>query len=492
MSALLTNFHPPGPVAEEFMRDVTSLFPAIMGPVGSGKTTTVIWKRFAHAAMQPVCRDGIRRSKAVHIHTSFRDLEKTLLASWLQWWPKKSGYSDWTGGNDRPAVHTLRLDVRGVTTEIISEFRGLGDESAESALRGWEGDFGHLVEMDLLAPGVSTALIGRLALRRYPGGGLLPEGVRPHIQMVGDLNAPDVDSWVYRDFIEAPKPGYKLYRQPGGLSPNAENRARAALEDYQRMAATMADWEKRRYIDNQFGYSRDGKPVYAEFDDQRHIAAVHFDPNLPLVIGFDVGMQPSAVFLQPCANGQVRVLAEVVPDHGCGASRLADLLVGTLTGQFFKASDVVAYGDPAAQYGADREAGENTALEIVQRRLGVPVLIPGDGSNEIEVRLEAVRGHLRATIDGRTPALLVDPSCKYLIKGFASKYRFRRERGASDVFVDRPDKSQRPYADVHDALQYACLGIQGRMGVIAAAVGETRGRNAAGWGAARPAKFNVF
>lgn len=484
MSDLLYRYEPPGPVAKAFINDQTSFVPFIMGPVGSGKTTAAIFKRMMFGCAMPVCRDGKRRCKAIVVRDNFRTLEKTLLASWLQWFPKGYPGSDWTGGNDRPAIHTLRFNVRGVETEIITEFAALGSHRVEEVLRGWEGSFGWMNEADIMSRDVAAFLKQRLALRRYPARGLLPEGVEPPAQMIGDFNAPDVDNWIYADFVEAPPPGHKLYRQPSGLSAEAENRKFVSIDGYRQMVASEPDWWVRRFVHAEFGYSRDGKPVHSEFNEQLHVAPAPLavEPNLPLVIGLDAGMVPAAALLQPRPNGQLRVTDELVPGHGVGPVRFAEYLLELMASRYGAVRDVYAYVDPAAQWGADREAGEMTWLEIVANALGLPLLIPGDGSNEIAARLEAVRQPLATLIDGREPGLIISPHCRFLIKGFASEYRYKRiQQAGGDRYDDLPDKSRRPFVDVHDALQYACLGWRGRMGIISAASREKRGGRA-GWG----------
>ena len=58
---------------------------------------------------------------------------------------------------------------------------------------------------------------------------------------------------------------------------------------------------------------------------------------------------------------------------------------------------------------------------------------------------------------GGSPALLVDPvGCPQLIQGFEYQYRFKTRKDG--MLEDKPDKTNRPFPDLHDALQYACLG----------------------------------
>jgi hypothetical protein len=49
---------------------------------------------------------------------------------------------------------------------------------------------------------------------------------------------PSVTEYVYRDFFESPKPGHVLFRQPGGLDPDAENIQAVGRAYYENSAPT--------------------------------------------------------------------------------------------------------------------------------------------------------------------------------------------------------------------------------------------------------------
>lgn len=496
--SLIKAYTPPGPVSRAFIQDVGSMFPMIMGPVGSGKTTACIFKRLAHAMRQPTCRDGVKRCKGVVLRSDYRTLEKTLLESWRQWFPKGFPASEQQGGNDRPVTHTLNLAYAGHRLEIITEFRGIGDQRAEDVLRGYEGSFGWVNEADLVHEEVVRLLIQRVAAGRYPSAALLPDGVKPVGQVIGDMNAPDMDNWTYDAFVERPRPGWKLWRQPSGLSPQAENRQRLSDGYYEAMAAGNPDWWVRRYVHAEFGYSRDGTPVYPEFSEARHVAPsdLKVDPGLPLVIGLDAGMVPAAVMGQPTPAGQMRIVDELVPGHGFGPRRFGQMLAEWLAAYAPTVRDVSLYADPASDQGADREGGDMSWMDMVSQAVELPIRIAGDGSNEIALRLEGVRDLLTGSVDGHTPRLWVSPRARKLVKGFASDYRYRRQKEGAREFQAKPmpDKENRPYPDVHDALQYLVLGWRGRSGVMQRRQErESEGRG--GWGrpgAARGRGFDVF
>lgn len=491
--ALLKAWAPPGPVSQAFALDLASLVKFIMGPVGGGKTTTCIFASQAFSATMPVCTDGLIRSKGVVVRDSYRTLEKTTMASWFQWFPKDHPGWDFTGGNDRPAVHTLRYrrpDNRPV--ESIVEFVGIGDKRVEDILRGWEGSWAWMNEADLMSEDVLDYLTQRI--RRYPSKRWLPQGVDAPGMVMGDLNAPDVDSYVYRKFVEALPEGWRFYVQKGGLDPGAENLANLPRDYYQRMMAGKQDWWVRRFIHNRFGYSRFGHPVYPEFNEHLHVAPQELAPRrgLPLVIAMDAGMSPAAVILQPLPDGQILLLEELVPGHGVGPARFAAGIVQLLTERYAGFEIRAAVADPAALYGADTEAGEMSWIETVGKAIGHPV-VPCF-TNEPSLRTEAVRLRLVSMIDGRRPGLLVSPVCRKTIQGFAYGYRFENvKKDANAPFKERPEKND--FSHVHDALQYGVLEIVGRYGVIEqAAKGGRPGRpetpNPAL--APRPGDFNVW
>src|SRR5690606_7072196 len=127
--------------------------------------------------------------------------------------------------------------------------------------------------------------------------------------------------------------------------------------------------------------------------------------------------------------------------------------------------------------GADKEDGDLAWAETVMLELGCP--IEPAPAQELDLRLGAVKDELSYMIEAGVPALIIDPSCKILRKGFASHYRYRRERvGNTERASDKPEKND--FSHPHDALQYWLLGKKGRYGAITG----TRGSGLAGHAAA--------
>ena len=237
----------------------------------------------------------------------------------------------------------------------------------------------------------------------------------------------------------------------------------------------MSPYDKRRYVDGEFGWARDGEPVYPEFREQEQVAdqPIRAVPNLPIGLGLDAGGSPAGVIGQFLPNGQMRLLREVCSRPGTGPSRFAEMLLEILMSEFRGFAVSEAWADPSAFYGADRQAGELAFMETVARALNVSIM-PAP-SNEPSIRQEAVRWYLGAPIDASTPRLLIDPRCEFIIGGFAAHYKLTKQ--ASAGATDKLAVVKNEYSHPHDGLQYLCLGHRGRAGVIADASRLGRGGN---------------
>lgn len=499
MSAPFHGYIPPGRVAAQFLAS-DAFVQAIMGPVGSGKTGASLMKPLYLARRQaPHPRDGVRRTKFAVIRDTARNLEKTTIPSWHRWVPKEMPGSDWFGGSGgQPARHVIRFALPDETqVELIIEFIGLGEGSAETVMPGWEGTGAYLNEADKLSRDVLTFVKGRVG--RYPAkdpaagfGGATWRGVWM------DFNAPDTDHWLYRTLVdgevdegfEDPRWRPAFFVQPGAMikqggryvvNPRAENLANLPDGYYDQQIAGQPDWYIRRMVLNQWGASRDGHPVYEEYNDELHCAPTDLlpSPDLPLEIGVDAGLTAAAVIGQRMPNGQLRGLDELVaPNTGWGAIKFGETLNRLLSERYPQWSRAGRAGlrvevrcDPAA--GARSSTDEQSWLQVFAATTGLPVR-PAP-TNAPTMRLEAVRKPLSRLVDGQ-PGLLISPRCKVLRKGFNSGYRLRRVlvNGSTERFDDKPDKNE--FSHVHDAFQYFALGDSGHLDVLGRRSTQSGGR----------------
>jgi hypothetical protein len=305
--------------------------------------------------------------------------------------------------------------------ELRVEFVSLGELRIEEALRSYETSYIFVDEVDTAAENTLSFCYQRTG--RYPR-----ETVSINPKLVwGSCNAPPEDNWIVRDFIDDPKPGHVLYRQPSGLSPQAENLDILGPDYYRKLAGVLPPFERKRFIENIPGLSRGAEAVYEEFDPDHHVAPARLDPipGRPLIVGMDAGGTPAAVVMQFAPNGQLRILAELsthAKDHGSitGPTRFGEVLALLLADRF-RGFSPRGIADPSAAFGVDKAAGEASWIDIVARTAGIPV-VPAP-TNAPTVRQEALRIRMRP-IDTRTPGMLVCPSCRLLKRAFISDYRW--------------------------------------------------------------------
>lgn len=495
----ITRYVPPGPKAQAFIKE-TLKTAVLMGPLGGGKTTACAFKRIYAATLAPICKHPVdgkptRMCRWIVLRDTFRSAEKTVLESWKQWFPKTYPGSSWTGGNDRPVTHTLRfIGKDGIRIEAVTEFAGLNENDIETLMKGREYSGVWLNELDTHAAGALDDAEQRVG--RYPMKSIMLDADAPRRGFViGDMNAPTLDNWTYEVLVINRGPDRAFYQQPSGRSAEAENRFNLEADYYARIVRNQEEHFVRRMVDNRFGYSRAGKPVYDTFNHDIHVAKseIGFRPELELVIGIDIStnsLTPAAVFKQVLAPGRIANIDELAPGHGYGAARFAELLNQRLLERYATATSIRMFIDPAAQYGADKEGGQLAAMDTIAIVTGLPVLIPADGSNELNMRLDAVKAELRGYLEPNTTLLICPVRCPLLISAMAGKYRFKKRPEKSvNEYEETPEK-RHPESDLCDADQYGTLGIRGRIGSLQAAAGNGRLPKPGGssaWGRGRPA-----
>ncbi len=470
------SYAPAGPVMKAF-HESDKFFRLVAGPIGSSKTTGAGVAEVVFTAMlQKPQADGVRRAKVGVLRDTYRNLYATFIPTWQLWFPKDLGR--FVGSDDRPAVHEFPLETPVGPCEITVEMRALGPNTVEAVCRGWELSGCYLDEMDLMPREALSFLAGRV--QRYP-----QKQYRNSRGVWGTFNKPDTDHWLYDLCVESPPENLGFFDQPGGLldgepyrtNPQAENLVHLDDGYYEISAQGQPGWYVTRMLRNRWGASISGERIYPEFSDL-HVSPVELQPppRSTLTLCFDAGGTPAAAVLGREQSGRRICYGELVLvdpydpkqrklQQGVGPKRFGQTVKDWFWQRFPNCSIGSVYADPAAQYGADREAGEYSWIEIVGQELGVPV--QAAPSNEIDLRHEAVRVGLRSLgFDGR-PQLILNPSCKWLRRGFVSDYKWEEADPKQPGKKLKPQKSVTSH--VHDALQYGMLGDIGRAGVTSGA-----------------------
>jgi len=310
---------------------------------------------------------------------------------------------------------------------MTNRFRAFGEAMDPDDVLGNEFTDVYLNEWNTLPEDLQIALGDRIG--RDP-----PFEISGRVgRMYGDCNAPSVTSFIYRDFWEEQKPGHRLFRQPGGLDPNAENIQAVGRAYYENSVRNNQHrpWWIKRMVHNQPGFTRANQPVWPEYDDDRNLAksTIPVIRELPVLVGIDGGLTARAVYMQERGDGQLRILAETSIEP-CGVIVLADRMLAIEASPRFAGCEFIDACDPAMIAG-EETPGENSDRHRLGEKLGREVK-PAPSQQPTD-RQDAVRSKLRFTTENGEPGLLLDPSCKTVRRGANETYHFRKIAGTDDL-----------------------------------------------------------
>lgn len=471
----LTPYVPDGMVLEGYFWDRSELS-VIQGPIGSGTSTCSCHKVWAISCEQASDNDGRRRTRWLVVRNNYRELRKTTIKTWLEWFPE-AVWGELV--RSEPMTHHLVKphpsgDGTVVDCEVI--FLAIPDpETAEQVAASFEITGFFMNEGQFQEKAVVDELLSRCgrypSMRNGPGatwyGGFI------------DLNAPTEGHWIpyMRGDIPLPPemsdeqkqeyaipmlagnggPAWSFFVQPPGLierkiegkivyqpNPLAENQRHLKKPYLEQIRGKRKEWIDRRIL-NKVGIYLDGKAVYPDFSESEHIAPREQYPidGAPIIVGLDFGRDPAAAFCQ-CVNGRWVVFSELIGENE--SAQIFAPRVKRHLAQKYAGFKVEFWGDPR---GADRtQSVETTAYDIFQAN-GMRVL-PATTDNNPEMRRSAV-----GSVLNRRNGFSVNPSCMTCKVGFAGGYHYPKIKGTG-MFSERPRKNR--YSHIVEAVENAVLG----------------------------------
>lgn len=439
------SYTPPATVGK-FLQS-TAFAKIIMGPVGSGKTTGLLFDIPKMAAEQRKSPDGIRRFRAVIVRNTYAQLQDTSLKSWFTWFPEGTA-GDYARTNK---VFTMRFD--DVECEVW--FRPLDTAEDVKKLLSVEASVICFDEAREINPEIWQAASGRVG--RYPSkkdGGPYKENGEPNFGLRASTNPPDGDTY-WSELIENPPENTEVFIQPSALSPEAENLENLPDNYYENLCQGKSEDWIDVYVRSKMGKSLAGQPVFKAFTSEIHVAKEELKPtalNGTLMIGIDNGLSPAAVLGQVDYSGRVLAYDSISAD-GLGALRFCREKLKPLLARKYPGFKVLLVADPACIQRAQTD--EKTIVDIYKSE-GFQVVVAK--TNALQARIASVDYYLTRTVDGKSSILLCPVGCKPLIQSMRGKYRYKTNtKGETDT---TPEKSH-PFSDLADALQYLCLHANG-------------------------------
>lgn len=435
-------------LSDAFFRDLT-------GPVGGGKSVTCVMECIKRSMEQKASPDGVRRSRGAIIRNRYPELKSTTIKTWQAWVPEAVCPIVY----DVPirGLYKQNLDD-GTRVELEVIFLALDRPEDVSKLLSLELTWAWINEAREIDEEIFKYLTGRVG--RYPA---MKDGGPTWRGIFVDTNAPRTTHWLYRVFEEEiPPESFKLFKQPPAayydakeqkwkVNPDAENLSNLPSGYYEQQITGNTDDYIRVMLACEYGMSLLGKPVFGQYSERDHVAKqpIMPDRSMPIIIGFDWGLHPAAIFAQVAKSGGIRILDELVPADEDLETFMLDY-VNPLLHKKYAQYKIIAVGDPAGQgrSGLDKR----TPFDVVMK-FGNIRCIPAR-TNSFVPRKESVDYFLN-----RRDGFLLDPRLTYLREAFGGGYVYEEIQNKKGQYKERPIKNQ--YSHGVDAVQYIALYAKG-------------------------------
>jgi hypothetical protein len=435
--------------------------------------------------------DGVRRSRWAVIRQTNRRLDDTTIVTWDYW---LSRFGSWYKSRRNFILRLTAEDGSPVEAEIL--FRPLDEPDDVENLLSLELTGAWFNELkELTSKSIWDMMDARVG--RYPPADAIAEPAWSGIW--GDSNPSDTDHWMYRLFVDerplicatcrrpdggpvvyTPRevdgvakppvcplcgaeeqlgiPQTSLYEQPSGLSPEAENLPHLERGYYSKKCIGKDPIWIKVFIEGEWGYSLDGKPVYSVWKDQKFLpyndqGAIIPDyeahRSYPLICGCDpTGNNQAFAINQWMPDGRFFTYDELYQESTDSQTFLKDVISPFIFSRYngFPKNRIHIIIDPASK----RSDSVPSNFKKEAQTLGFNNIYKAFANNW-DARFGAVNRLLLMGL------YRMNRRCKLLHKGFLGDYQWERKHvSGKDIYKDEPVKNK--VANLHDALQYAAMG----------------------------------
>lgn len=421
-----------------------SLVRIIVGPVGSGKSMGAIMEILRRCRQQAPDSNGIRRSRWAAVRNTMSQLRLTVLADIQQYLLPMVHYfvTDGTIQIRAPLDDgtTINADIIMIPLDTKADVQRLLSMQLTGA---------YVNEVREVPIEILSALLGRLG--RFPPKF---DGGPTFFGLIADTNPWDTDSAYHERMVLNPEPNWKLFHQPSGIGPYAENLANLPAGYYDNLMSDRDNGWSDVHVRSEWGTSNAGQAVFRRsFDAETHVRdmAVVVNAHRPVIVMQDFGRTPTALIGQTDSYGRLLVFQELLSEDMGLRRFVQDKLKPVLLADPYVGKRVFVVADPAGR--EKSQLAEENAFDVL-KEAGLQVY-PAS-TNAISPRLLAVEKMFMRTIVGEPALQISRAGCPLLVRALASNYRYRKKRDGA--LEDLPEKSH-PASDLADCLQYGCLSI---------------------------------
>jgi hypothetical protein len=377
------------------------------------------------------------------IRNSLQQLRQTVLPDIMQWLGPVAIFKF----TDSTIFFDFPLDDG---TRVKSEWLLIPLDSPEDVKRllSLQLTYVWLAEFRELDYSICAAAMGRVG--RYPSVSVKPTS----FGLIGESNPFSEGSDWYENLVLKLPSEWAFFKQPGGLSAEAENRENLPPRYYERLGEGHSEEWKKVHIHGDYGDDLSGQAVFkASFNKAAHVTNNELVVSAfrPLMIGMDFGRTPTALITQVDVQGRLLVFEEITSvDMGLN-NFLSTKLKPVLLGQRYVGIMCFVVADPAG-----RDKGQLHEESLFDCLASHGFLAYPAPTNDIGKRLSAVERLFLERRGEHPTAILIDgKGCPLLVRSLQHDYKYARKKDNS--LDDKPEKKH-PASDLADCLQYAALG----------------------------------
>ena len=404
----------------------------------SGKSSACVTELVNRGRAQRKGPDGVRRTRFAVIRNTYGELRDTTIKTIMQWLPELYF------GRYVKHEHTYTITAfEDTVIELV--FLALDRPDDIKKLLSLELTGAWVNEAREVPWSIIEALQGRVG--RYPA---MRDGGASWFGIWMDTNPPDNDSRWFKFFEEARPSNARIFKQPSGRARNAENLPNlpGGQRYYTNLAiGKKAEWIKV-YVDGEYGFVVDGRPVFPEYNDRIHCQDVDPVPGVTIIRSWDFGLTPACAFSQVLPSGQWLTFDEMTSD-GMSIDKFSDDVIQhcnrAFRGEGVRFED---WADPAGNQRAQTDL--RTCFDIMQ---GKGIMVEGSIQNP-QMRHESIGKPLRTLVDGE-PQFILHSRCKNLRKGFMGGYHYRRLKVSGERYSDKVEKNM--LSHIMEALEYGTV-----------------------------------
>jgi hypothetical protein len=482
------------------LRDSPKNIKLIVGQFGSGKTTGLMHLILERAARMPQTDGGDAYYKCLFIRRTYSDLKKTTYAKWRD---TVRDFPIIKRNSTAPMSEIIAMHNGRNTCYANAEFLSLDRLDDQQKLRSFDVTDVFCNEFEGLPHELMQLSYERAG--RYPDKNLFLNLFRethcdkcdkretcdkdvnncrifddwsPYERyLFGDTNPPPDAHWLpeIEGTMEKQREkrtdsseenlyaDYEIFHQPPALlqdkngewyeDPNAENAKYMRKNYWLDMLRNKGLAYALIFACGKYGIISLGMRVYGKsFIESLHVVdEISVQENEQIIIGLDHGfLSPAATVLQ-FVDFQKRVLFSISKSLCDVDELIVDHVMPELrrrAGDKISTLKIVITDDPANTLHG-RQKLQNHGYTCYPAK-----------TNNIELRIGAVKNNLNRMTDGKPNIIFDKGGCGQLIDGFLGNYYYERVQTLSkngEIEYKNLPKKNHPHSDIHDSLQYACL-----------------------------------